>query len=96
MASEHRSVTFCDIHNGIGSEHGQRIVMLDEEFIATACNHTDTDDTYEVHNRDGRKPVMRWRGKSAESGHPLHSLGDEPLGKVYWKSYRHQAEAFAN
>ncbi|KAL7929940.1 hypothetical protein V8C35DRAFT_170572 [Trichoderma chlorosporum] len=73
-----------------------RKVTFYGHMFATIYNRIDTEDTYEVRNRDDQRLIKKWTEKASKSVHSFRDIGIEKPGELYWKSYRYQLEEFVN
>ncbi|UKZ52442.1 hypothetical protein TrVGV298_006219 [Trichoderma virens] len=71
-----------------------RKVVFYGHMFATIYNRIDTEDTFEVRNRDDQQPIKKWTEKISKSAHSFREIGMEQPGETYWKSYRYQLEEF--
>ncbi|RFU78076.1 d-xylose 1-dehydrogenase nadp+ 2 [Trichoderma arundinaceum] len=71
-----------------------RKVVFYGHMFATLYNRIDTEETYEVRNKDDSQLVKKWTEKKSRSAHTFRDIDLEQPGELYWKSYRHQLEQF--
>ncbi|KAL7942012.1 hypothetical protein V8C42DRAFT_333350 [Trichoderma barbatum] len=73
-----------------------RKVVFYGHMFATLYNRIDTEDTYEVRNKNDQRLIKKWTEKITQSTHTFRDFDSEQPGEVYWKSYRYQLEEFAH
>lgn len=65
-------------------------------LFGTMYNRIDTEDTFEVRNRDDRQLIKTWTEKKMKSVHTFRDIDIDQPDEVFWKSYRYQLEQFVH
>lgn len=73
-----------------------RKVTFYGHMFATLYNRIDTEDLFEVRNKDTKLTVKQWTVKTQKGVHAFREIGLDQPGEVYWKSYRYQLEQFVH